>query len=204
MQRFSLERPQYILFAGVNGAGKSTLYKSGLWSNKEKERELPRVNSDEILVQHSWDWSKESDQLKAGRLALGQMKDFLSATESFLQETTLAGRTIVKHIQQAHDLGYQIQMNYVGVDSADLALQRIEYRVSVGGHGITEEGVRRRYAASLENLYKVAPLCESIMLYDNTTQLRLVAFTLDGVVYNCANEQAGATWFLPVIAQLTK
>ena len=50
-----MDRPRYILFAGVNGAGKSTLFKSGLWDRTSVSEAMPRVNSDEILASHGWE-----------------------------------------------------------------------------------------------------------------------------------------------------
>ena len=43
-------------------------------------------------------------------------------------------------------------MNYIGVESSDIAKERVKYRVSQGGHGIPDEDIERRYYESLENL----------------------------------------------------
>lgn len=59
-------------------------------------------------------------------------------------------------------------MLYVGLESADLAIQRVEEIVSKGEHGIPEDVVRKRYIQSLTNLKNSAPLCNNVMIYDNT------------------------------------
>ncbi len=46
---------KYILIAGVNGAGKSTLYQP-----LQSLRDMPRVNTDEILREFG-DWRNMSD-----------------------------------------------------------------------------------------------------------------------------------------------
>lgn len=61
------KQPLYIVFAGINGAGKSTLYRSGLWNTSKTELDLPRINSDEIITEHGWDWSNDQHQLRAGK-----------------------------------------------------------------------------------------------------------------------------------------
>ena len=57
-----MDRPRYILFAGVNGAGKSTLFKSGLWGRTSVSEAMPRVNSHEILASHRWEWEHRAAQ----------------------------------------------------------------------------------------------------------------------------------------------
>jgi len=51
---------KYILIAGVNGAGKSTLYQT-----LESLKNMPRINTDEI-VRSFGNWQDMSDVLKVG------------------------------------------------------------------------------------------------------------------------------------------
>ena len=49
-----IDKPQYIIIAGINGAGKSTLYDTfPILFDKTK-----RINDDEILRQMGGDWHK--------------------------------------------------------------------------------------------------------------------------------------------------
>ena len=43
-------------------------------------------------------------------------------------------------------------MNYIGVESIDIAKERVAIRVSKGGHGIPDDAIERRYYDSLNNL----------------------------------------------------
>ena len=153
---------KYIIFAGVNGAGKSTLY-----SIKKDISGLKRINTDEI-VREFGTWSNPNDVLKAGKIAVGRIADYFDNGVSFNQETTLCGKSIMRNIQKARKLGYYIDIYYVGVDSAELAIERIAHRVKTGGHGIPDEDVRRRYQESMDNLKQVINLAHHIVLYDNT------------------------------------
>lgn len=56
-----IDKPQYIIVAGINGAGKSTLYDT-FPSLFDKTK---RINADELLRQMGGDWHKDSDNLKA-------------------------------------------------------------------------------------------------------------------------------------------
>ncbi|MCB6312361.1 hypothetical protein [Gordonibacter pamelaeae] len=102
-----MDRPRYILFAGVNGAGKSTLFKSGLWDRTSVSEAMPRVNSDEILASHGWEWEDRAAQLQAGREALALVRSCLDARTSFNQESTLTGHSIMKTIASARQRGVQ-------------------------------------------------------------------------------------------------
>ena len=60
-------------------------------------------------------------------------------------------------------------MHYVGVESAEIAKERVRYRVEQGGHGIPEEDIERRYYESLNNLKDVINICDEVNIFDNTT-----------------------------------
>ena len=79
-------------------------------------------------------------------------------------------------------MGYIIELHYIGVDSVEIAKQRIRDRVNVGGHGIPEKDVERRYEESFKNLEVIAPQCDLVALYDNTSQFRRFAILKQGNV----------------------
>lgn len=166
---------EYVIFAGVNGAGKSTFYK------QLQGFPARRVNSDEILRQNGGDWRNVSDQAKAMKEAVIRINDYLKRGISFNQETTLAGNSIISNIKKAKAQGYTVKVYYVGLESADLAVERVGVRVRQGGHGIAEEDVRRRYEQSLENLKKIIPICDVVKVYDNTKSFVNVAIYENGV-----------------------
>lgn len=166
---------RYVIFAGVNGAGKSTLYLTF-----PQYQQMPRINTDEILRTFG-DWRITGDVMKAGKLAVQELKRCLSDGISFNQETTLCGKTIFKTIETARNQGYYIELYYVGVNSVELAKQRIAYRVSKGGHGIPDKDVEKRYLETFQNLKTILPMCNLASLYDNTKQFRRIAIYKDGI-----------------------
>ena len=151
---------QYILFAGVNGAGKTTLY-----NTSEKFKALPRINVDEIVKEYG-SWENMKDVAQAGKKAVSLIRGYLSEGVSFNQETTLCGRTILRNIREARELGYRVEIYFVGLDSVDLAKKRVQERVRNGGHGIPEEDIERRYHESIEHLKMLIPICDHVELYD--------------------------------------
>lgn len=167
---------KYEIFAGVNGAGKSTLY-----ATKHVVAGENRVNTDEIL-KNMGDWRDTALLAKAGMEAVSRIRKYFKEGSSFNQETTLCGHAILRNILKAKELGYLVEMHYVGVDSAEIAKKRISHRVAMGGHGIPDADVERRYGESLKNLYKVIPLCDLVDLYDNTQIFRRVAIIRKGEI----------------------
>ena len=125
--------PKFYLFAGPNGCGKSTLFHT----NRDIF-DIPRINVDEIVRDNGGDWRN---------------------LESFNQETTLCGSSALRNIQQAHNLGYEVELYFVCVENVELAKARIRKRVAAGGHGIPDADVERRYTESLQKLKDAIPLC---------------------------------------------
>lgn len=193
-----LEQAYYFLFAGINGAGKTTLFRSGQWMYANSMMDIPRINSDEILVEQGGDWRSTTDQIRAGREAVRRVHHYLNTNTSFNQETTLAGKTIINTIREAQRLGYWVIMNYVGVESPSIANGRIAHRTRVGGHGIEPELVERRWKRSLANLERCLDICDEIRLYDNTSSLTLLDGFYFGKHEDSYADPHGITWHLPI------
>lgn len=174
---------KYILIAGVNGAGKSTLYQT-----LESLKDMPRINTDEI-VKSFGSWKNMSDVFKAGKIAVKMIKEYFEQGITFNQETTLCGANIIQNIKLAKSLGYKVELHYVGVDSVDIAKERIAYRVSKGGHGIPDIDVERRYIKSFERLKEIISLCDLIVLYDNTKNFNRFAIYKEGKLFDLSDNR---------------
>lgn len=163
---------EFNIFAGVDGAGKTTLYFKQLETEKNKYFGL-RVNIDEI-VQAIGDWKNPKDQIRASKIALKIRNEYLENGYSFNQETTLCGKSIISFIRKAKDKGYKINLYYVGLESEQIAKDRVKIRVSKGGHGIAPELIERRYKESLENLKAILPIVNNLYLFDNTKEFKRI------------------------------
>lgn len=173
------------IFAGVNGAGKSTLYHSENLDNEIKYS--TRINADEI-VRKIGDWKNNSDQIKAAKIAINLRNDCLKDGKSFNEETTLTGKTILKTIDKAKELGYELQLFYVGVNNPEIAKERIRNRVEKGGHNIADEIVEKRYYESLKNLKQVITKFDEVYLYDNSTKYKhIFSFINNKILYKEKN-----------------
>ena len=166
---------RYVLFAGVNGAGKTTLYQTNTGL-----KTFPRVNVDEI-VREFGSWNNPADMAVAGRKAVKLISRYFESGVSFNQETTLCGKSILRNIRKAKDQQYSVELYFVGLDTVELAKERVKQRVLSGGHGIPEKDIERRYYESLTNLKQVLPICDHVELFDNTESFSRVAIFEYGV-----------------------
>ena len=84
-------------------------------------------------------------------------------------ETTLAGKTAFRVMEQAKVAGFRAELHYISVNSVDQALDRIANRVVQGGHDVPEADVRRRFVRSLANLPAAIVRSDIARLYDNAS-----------------------------------
>lgn len=178
---------KYVIIAGVNGAGKSTLYQIN-----DSFKKMPRINVDEIIRQIG-DWRNSRDVFQAGEIAVKKIEQYMNEGKTFNQETTLCGKSIIKNILKAKELGYLIELHYVGVDSVEIAKDRVKYRVENGGHGIPEKEIEKRYEETFRQLNKILRECDLIAFYDNTESFRRFAICRDGKLIRISHNIP--TWF---------
>ena len=164
---------KFTIFAGVNGAGKSTLF------YLEKSSDLGiRLNCDEILSSLGLKWEESRAQILAGKKLLQLQRECIESGVSFNQETTLCGQSIFNAVKQAKEAGCTILLRYVGVETAEIAKERVRKRIESGGHGISDETIERRFVTSQENFLKIYPLCNEVIIYDNTKQMQCAAMMI--------------------------
>ena len=156
----------YTIIGGVNGVGKSSF--TGVL--KESTKDLGYIiDVDKITAEHG------GDLLKGGKAALSKIRDCIDRRVSFTQETTLSGHKTEATAKQVRELGYQVRLFYVALDSVEESLTRIENRVRRGGHNIPTNDVTRRFAGRWDAVAKVLPYCDEAEFYDNDNGLIKVA-----------------------------
>ncbi len=161
----------YTIVGGVNGTGKSSL--TGVL--KAQTNDLGRIiDVDKITAENG------GSAIQGGKIALERIRECLDKGLSFTQETTLSGRKTELTAAEARERGYAVRLYYVGLDSAEECLQRIENRVARGGHNIREGDVLRRFAGRWEAVAKVLPYCDEAHFFDNYNGFVEVAEYVNG------------------------
>lgn len=154
-----------IIISGPNGAGKTTFARSFL----PAEAQCPRFINADLIAAGLSPFAPEVVAVKAGRLMLAEIDEYVTRGESFAFETTLAGLGYLRHIRQWRELGYHVSLFFLRLPDPETAIARVAGRVRRGGHNIPEPVIRRRFAAGLRNLehgYKAQ--VDAWAVYDNS------------------------------------
>lgn len=167
-------QPTVVVIAGPNGAGKSTAAPFVL---KQALGVLEFVNADQIAVGLSA-YAPETVSFEAGRIMLRRLNELAAAKVSFAFESTLSSRTFALFLTRCKAQGYRVQIFYIALPSAELAVNRVALRVKRGGHSIPQRDIERRFQRSLHNLYALyLPLADRWTVLDNATGfLRRIAY----------------------------
>lgn len=156
--------PSLFIIAGCNGAGKTTASFTVL---PEMLGCKEFANADSIAVGLS-PFNRDKVSFEAGRIMLLRIHELMKEKVDFAFETTLSTRSYVSLIKLAQDNGYQVTILFFWLSSPEMAKQRVEDRVSKGGHNIQADVIERRYFRGISNLHELyIPICDSWMVIDN-------------------------------------
>ena len=164
----------YTIIGGVNGTGKSSL--TGMLRTERTDLGIV-VDPDRCTVLCN------GDEYEGGKLAVSQIENALNEGVNFTQETTLSGGYPKRLCSRAKDAGYYIRLYYVGLDTLEESLHRIENRVAHGGHNIPEKDVRSRFAHRFQDVGKILPYCDEAKFFDNNNGFMLVAEYRNGQLF---------------------
>ena len=184
----TLERPRYTILGGPNGAGKSTTfarltewgYRSGAF-----------LNPDEIAK--GLDGPEAARAVAAGRETLRRSRAWMASRRSFVRESTLSSREIVRSAQTARDAGYRVTLVFVGLNTVAATKNRVRIRSRSGGHAIPVRDQERRFLRSFDNAPRVAAIADEAYFLDNVSgQPRTAAVVHRGIVL--FRDTASAAW----------
>ena len=128
------------------------------------------VNADPIAAGLSA-FRPDSVAIGAGRVMLARLKALARARADFAFETTLASRSFAPWLTRLRASGYRVQLAFLSLPAADLAVARVAERVRQGGHDVPEGVVRRRFDAGLRNLFAVYQrIADTWQVFDNSAE----------------------------------
>ena len=159
-----MPKPRIVILAGPNGAGKTT---ASAFLLRDTLRIDAFVNADTIAAGLSG-FAPESVAFEAGRMMLKRINSLVEQQAAFAFETTLSSKTFANLISRAHERGYETDLIYLALPSADVAIERVAARVKAGGHNIPANVITRRFYRSLSNLFELyTPLVNRWRIFDN-------------------------------------
>jgi predicted ABC-type ATPase len=140
-------KPILYVVAGANGVGKTTIFDQLI------PRDTNYVNADSISKQiREKNKHLSNVQEIANQEALDVFNKYVSSKQSFALETNLKDIETYKSFIEVQEKGYTLNVYFLGVDSADVCIDRIERRVQEGGHFVRPDIVKERYFAGLKLL----------------------------------------------------
>lgn len=103
---------------------------------------------------------------------LRRLQDLVAAHVSFAFESTLSSRSFAPFLADCKARGYRVEVFFVALPSAELAVNRVALRVKLGGHNVPTVDVKRRFGRSLRNLFTLyIPLADRWTVLDNASGL---------------------------------
>ncbi|GGH17016.1 hypothetical protein [Mucilaginibacter phyllosphaerae] len=156
---------QLYVFAGPNGAGKSTFAAT-------------------MVPQGTpiFDGDKKFAELKAFFYDLEESKIWTSINETHFPEwkderikgkgdvafeTNFRDPVVIESVKQFMKAGFESRLIFMGLDSVEASIERVELRVAKGGHNVSVEYININYEKSLLNLFEYYKSFTSVHLYQN-------------------------------------
>lgn len=169
--------PTLHVIAGPNGAGKTTFYEQVL--NRLTDAEF--VNADRLALELFGHVAVTPEQSAEGqRLAEERRQTLMRARDSLVVETTFSHPSKLALVEQAKSLGYRVAVYHLNVRDADIAVERVEGRVSQGGHPAPEDRIRARYERNQPLIREAVLKADQAFVFDNSrlrqTPHRLISF----------------------------
>lgn len=94
--------------------------------------------------------------------------------ETFTFETVLSHPSKIKFLEESRDRGYKNYLYFICTIDPAINIERVQQRVSLGGHSVPENRIMKRYQESLDVLSLIIPLCHRVYLFDNSSEERSI------------------------------
>lgn len=195
-------RPRLLIVAGPNGAGKTTVTDAGLAHQWFAGCEY--INPDLIAQRELGDWNDPKAVLEAAQLATERREACLREGRSLAFETVFSAPDKVEFVRRGIAAGFFVRLFFVGTDGPEINAARVARRMLQGGHEVPIRKILDRWARSITNGAKVAPLVDRLYLYDNSVDDRPAQLLLRANEGTVAREYGPArAWMAPILAELS-
>ncbi len=152
------KQPVVLVFAGPNGSGKTTATKA-----------LPvigtYVNADDLKMKFGL------SDLEAAQQAEALRNELLNSGADFTFETVMSTERNLLLLQKAKSQGYEVLCVYVLTCDENINVARVKSRFAAGGHDVPEDKIRARYHRALALLPQLIPICDKMLIYDNSNDI---------------------------------
>jgi predicted ABC-type ATPase len=160
-----LAKPQLYVFAGPNGAGKSTL------SADLVPPGTPVFDGDvEFLKLKKFFYDLDDNQIRSSvnDNVFPEWKiEVIRKGKDAAFETNFRSGEVIDSVKQFMTAGYQSRLIFMGLDSVEVSIDRVNLRVAKGGHNVSVFDINNNYEQSLINLSQFYNVFTSVHVYQN-------------------------------------
>ncbi|MBF0563409.1 MAG: zeta toxin family protein, partial [Alphaproteobacteria bacterium] len=159
------------IIAGPNGAGKSSF--AGDFLVDLGHRSLIKLNADErTLKLRETNPAAPQDglNLRAAVEIDNEVAECIKSRVSFSVETVLSSGKYRDDLLAAKENGFKFGLIYVSLHPPELSPQRVNVRVTKGGHAVDHDKAVERHRKSHEQLRWFAPQADILMVFDNSVK----------------------------------
>ena len=126
------------------------------------------------------------------------------SNHNYAFETNFSASDPMISVREFKDKGYEAHLIFIGLNSLEESVQRVEFRVRTGGHKVTEDSIRYNYEHGFKNLYKYFRDFDSVTLLDNSIADRDEAVTPKEILHIVENKlhlenKPYPDWVKPII-----
>ena len=192
-------KPKMVFITGGNGAGKSSLWEEMKKTGKfdgydylnvdDKFAELKRQNQNAPTLRDATDWRN------------AEMNRLIAEGKPFVAETVFDEGKL-GYLKRARKNGFETTVIFIGLESPELAVERVQYRASTGKHFVPDKTVAARWEGSLRVVDKAITRADVVQFLDNTAggdPQREVAMVVHGNVVRAPNNLPSWTDRIPTL-----
>lgn len=160
-----MDNLRLFIVAGPNGSGKS------LFSSKLTESDYTVFDGDKHLTEFAKKYPETGSDILSNAVNEQVFKveklKAIAERKSYAFETNFSASNPMETANEFRNAGYEIHLIFMGLNSIEESIQRVEHRVRLGGHKVAEPSIRYNYEHGFKNLYKHFHEFDSVTLYDN-------------------------------------
>lgn len=186
-EKNNIKLPEIIVFAGPNGSGKSTITRMARTVGEY-------INADDIKR------TTLCTDLEAAIKAEELRENMIANGKDFTFETVLSTDRNLLLLKKAKNQGYFIRGIYVLTSDVNINVARVNAREALGGHGVPEDKIRKRYDKALQLIPDLVEVCDILHIYDNTKEPFRIFKKRKEIFYRWSNQY----WNNEDIKKLTK
>jgi|SRR5665213_392782 len=155
--------PQLLFVAGPNGAGKSTFSKQLSGPNAiifDVDKVIARIEA------QSPDMPKRQVYQAATQEFFSQAKEAVKLKQHFTLETNFRDQQLMDVVAEFKRFGYTTNMIYLTLDNIEQSIDRVNERVTNGGHYVDHKNIRQNYEQGLIYLEQFAKRFDHLEIID--------------------------------------